>query len=215
MGEDTIEGNNVIGLVPGSKFVNHYIVISAHHDHLGNRNGTIFNGADDNASGVGALLIFAEYLSQNPPNYSVILVAFDAEEIGLKGAKHFVEEMAGKDIILNINMDMIGRSQKNELYVTGTRYNNQLQKRITELNNPTDTQLIIGHDGTDGKQDWTYASDHAPFHSAGIPFLYFGNEDHKDYHGPNDDFELMTHDFYINAVTIILSVIDIIDSEGL
>jgi len=209
------KANNVIGLIPGSTFPNQYIVISAHHDHLGKRGETIYNGADDNASGLAALLVFADYLKKHQPKHSVLLVAFDAEELGLRGSQFFVSEMKDKDIVLNINMDMISRSANDELYVSGTRFNALLEQKILSFENPTSTRLLIGHDGTDEKQDWTYASDHASFHKANIPFLYFGNEDHKDYHGPNDDFEFITPEFYKNAVTIILSLVDLIDREGL
>lgn len=209
------EGFNVLGTIKGSEFPERYIVVSAHHDHLGQRNGRIYNGADDDASGVAALFAFAEYLTKNPPKHSVILAAFDAEELGLQGSKFFVEATKDKDIILNINMDMISRSSKDELYVVGSVYNENLESFLSKFQNPTTTKLLIGHDNTDSKQDWTYASDHASFHRAKLPFLYFGNEDHKDYHKPDDDYEYITPLFYKNAVTIILSVFQIIDSSGL
>ncbi len=112
-------------------------------------------------------------------------------------------------------MDMISRSVKDELYVVGTRYNEGLKAIITKFKNPTSTKILIGHDGTDGKQDWTYASDHDPFHRAKIPFLYFGDEDHPGYHHPSDDFKNITPKFYKNAVRIILSVFAKIDSVGI
>jgi Zn-dependent M28 family amino/carboxypeptidase len=213
-GDKNYQANNVIGLIPGSSFPDQYIVISAHHDHLGKQGETIFNGADDNASGVAALLIFADYLKKHQPKHSVMLVAFDAEELGLRGSQFFVSEMKDKDIVLNMNMDMISRSAKDELYVSGSRFNELLEQKILSFENPTSTRMLIGHDGMDGKQDWTYASDHASFYKANIPFLYFGNEDHKDYHGPNDDFELITPEFYKNAVTIILSLFQELDKQG-
>ncbi len=214
--EDTITGTNILALVKGSTYKDKYIVVSAHYDHLGiGKNGQIYNGADDNASGVAALFSFAEHLKKNPPKHSVILAAFDAEEIGLQGAKHFVKTIEKDKVILNINMDMISRSQKDELYVVGGRYNDKLKSIIDNLENETTTKLLQGHDGTDGKQDWTMSSDHAPFHLAKIPFLYFGNEDHEAYHKPTDDFEAITPQFYKNAVEIILAVFDDVDVSGL
>ena len=179
------------------------------------KNGKIYNGADDDASGVSALLSFAEYLSENLPNHTVIFASFDAEELGLQGAKHFVNTIDKEKLLLNLNMDMISRSPKNELYVVGGRYETSLKTIIEAFNNPTDSVLLVGHDGSDGKQDWTYSSDHAPFHKAGIPFLYFGNEDHESYHKPTDDFDAITPKFYINAVRIILSIFNAIDVSGL
>jgi len=110
---------------------------------------------------------------------------------------------------------MISRSSKDELYVVGARYTEWLTSIINRFKNPTTSKLLKGHDGTDGKQDWTMASDHGPFHSANIPFLYFGNEDHAAYHKPTDDFKDITPKFYVNAVKIILSVFISIDHSGL
>ena len=208
---DTIKGINVLAKVKGTKYPDDYIVVSAHYDHLGKRDGIIYNGADDDASGVSALIAFAEVLKESPPKHSVILAAFDAEELGLQGAKYFVDKMTNNNIVLNLNMDMISRSTKNELYVVGSRYTEFLGTTISNYKNPTGTKLLVGHDGTDGKQDWTYSSDHAPFYRAGIPFLYFGNEDHKGYHNPSDDFEEITPAFYKNAVSIIWSLFQDLD----
>ena len=213
--EKTLTGTNVLAEIKGTQHSEKYIVISAHHDHLGIINGEIYNGADDDASGVSALISFAEYLVENPPRHSVIFAAFDAEEIGLQGAKHFVRTMDSTNVILNINMDMISRSPKDELYVVGGRYTKPLETIISAFDNPTATTLLVGHDGTDGKQNWTMSSDHTPFHKKGIPFLYFGNEDHKAYHKPTDDFESITPEFYKNAVQIILSIFLEIDDAGL
>jgi Zn-dependent M28 family amino/carboxypeptidase len=209
-----INGVNVLAKIKGTEKPEDHIVISAHYDHLGVHNGTIYNGADDDASGISALISFAEYLVKNPPKHSVIFAAFDAEEIGLQGAKHFVKTIHTHKVILNINMDMISRSDKNELYVVGSRYHEGLKTLMDEFKNPTSTKLLQGHDGTDGKENWTMSSDHGPFHMAKIPFLYFGNEDHSAYHKPEDDFEAITPEFYKNAVKIILAVFLDIDASG-
>jgi len=210
-----LTGVNVLGWFKGYEKENEYIVVSAHYDHLGVIKGKVYNGADDDASGTAALFAFAEYLSKNPPKHSVILAAFDAEEMGLQGSKYFVDKMKNQKIIANINMDMISRSKKNELYLVGTRYSPKLDTIIKKFENPTATKLLIGHDGTDGKEDWTFSSDHGPFHKAEIPFLYFGDEDHPGYHKPTDDFKDITPEFYKNSVKIILSVFSEIDDKGL
>lgn len=209
------KGVNILAEIKGTEKPETYIIVTAHYDHLGIWNGKIFNGADDDASGVSALISFAEYLTKNPPKHSILLIAFDAEELGLKGAKHFVQNFNKDNILLNINMDMISRSEANELYVVGARYTKSLKSIIDSFNNTTSTKLLQGHDGSDGKQDWTNASDHAPFHNAKIPFLYFGNEDHSAYHQPSDDFEDITPKFYKNATNIILSILLTIDSQGI
>jgi Zn-dependent M28 family amino/carboxypeptidase len=211
----TFNATNILVEIKGTESPETYIVISAHHDHLGISGNKIFNGADDNASGVSALMSFAEYFAKNPPKHSVIIAAFDAEELGLSGAKHFVATFDNSKILVNLNMDMISRSAKDELYVVGTRYNQKLKVLLDTFKNPTTSKLIQGHDGTNGKQDWTASSDHGQFHKVNIPFLYFGNEDHNAYHKPTDDFTAITPQFYKNSVHIILSLFEAIDASGL
>ena len=216
-GSKTYQASNVLGYVKGTEFPEKYIVISAHYDHEGVKRGEIYNGADDDASGISALFAFAEYFKKYPPKHSVILAAFDAEELGLKGSKYFVENpIVNKDaLVLNLNMDMISRSNKNELFAVGTRYNKHLEPAIIDFESTKNLTLKIGHDGSDNKDDWTHASDHAPFHIAKIPFIYFGVEDHADYHQPTDDFENIHPNFYQNTVTAIISIFEVLDSSKL
>lgn len=205
---------NVLGLIKGTENPHKYIVISAHYDHEGIKKGVIYNGADDNASGVSALFGFGEYFKNNPPKYSVILAAFDGEELGLQGSRYFIKNpiVPLEDIKMNINMDMISRSDKNELYVVGTQSNKILSHIIKYYKYSEKIKLIAGHDGYDVLENWTYASDHASFYKKGIPFLYFGVEDHEDYHEPTDDFENIHPEFYIEAVKVIISVFEKIDN---
>ena len=208
------QGVNVLGLVKGSCCTDSYIVISAHYDHEGIKRGKIYNGADDDASGVSALFGIAEYFKNHPPKHSVILAAFDGEELGLKGSKYFVDNsiVPRKQIMLNLNLDMISRSDKNELFAVGTRYSKTLEQIILKGGYSNKIKLLTGHDGSNWKDDWTDASDHESFHKKGIPFIYFGVEDHKDYHQPTDDFENIQPEFYIEAVNIIISVFNKVDA---
>lgn len=201
-------GVNVLGYIKGTEKPNKYIVISAHYDHLGVKGNAIFNGADDDASGTSALFSFAEYFKKNPPKHSVILAAFDAEEMGLQGSKYYVNNpiIEKESILINLNMDMISRSDKSELYVVGTRFYENLKPVITTAKLPENFELLIGHDGSDDKQNWTNSSDHGSFHKKQIPFLYFGVEDHKDYHKETDEFESIHPEFYAKAVSVIISV---------
>ncbi len=207
-------GTNVLGLIKGTTSKYKYIVISAHYDHEGIRNGEIYNGADDNASGISALFAFAEYFKSNPPKHSVILAAFDSEELGLKGSKHFVNNsiIPFHYIEVNINMDMISRSDKNELFAVGTSYDSTLKNLILNVSPSKKIILLTGHDGIDGKQNWTNSSDHGSFHKKKIPFLYFGVEDYDDYHTPKDDYENIHPEFFKEAVNVIISVFDKLDA---
>lgn len=205
---------NILGLIKGTLYPDNYIVISAHYDHEGIKNGHIYNGADDDASGVSALFSFAEFFKNNPPKHSIILAAFDAEELGLQGSFYYVNHsiIPLNKIMINLNMDMISRSDKNELFAVGTVFNKTLENVISNEKYSTKINLLKGHDEGNWNENWTYSSDHASFHKRGIPFLYFGVEDHKDYHQPTDDFENIQPEFYVEAVKIIMSVFRNIDN---
>ena len=208
-----VKGINMIGYIQGK--TDNVIVISAHYDHLGVVKGEVFNGADDNASGVGGLLKIATYFAKNKPNNTIIFAAFDAEEMGLQGAKAFVANptVAIDKIKLNINMDMIAHNDKGELYACGTFKYPSLKKYFT-LKSP-DVKILFGHDdpklGRD--DDWTDQSDQGAFNAKNIPFLYFGVEDHKDYHKATDEYPNINKTFYTNAVDAILEVANNIDKQ--
>jgi Zn-dependent M28 family amino/carboxypeptidase len=217
-GGQQIQGVNIVGLVHGTERPDRYIVVTAHYDHLGIRNGQIYVGADDNASGTSGLLAIASYFRQNPPRHSIIFAAFDAEEGGLRGARAFVANppVARDAIALNINMDMIGRNDANELYVAGTHHYPQLLPFVQRVAAEAEVRLIPGHDTPNPERpsdNWTMSSDHGAFHEVGIPFLYFGVEDHPDYHRPTDRFEGIQQGFFVRAVRTVLSAVRLIDGE--
>jgi Zn-dependent M28 family amino/carboxypeptidase len=211
-GAPSIEGKNVIAVVPGK--TDEIIVISAHYDHLGIRNNEIFNGADDNASGTAAVLQYAKYFSQNKPNYTMVFAIFDAEEMGLQGAKAFVAsrgELLNK-IKLNINMDMIAHNDKQELYAAGA-FKYPALKGYLITTNPN-LKLLLGHDDPKlGQDDWTNQSDQGAFNAKNIPFIYFGVEDHKDYHKATDEFQNINKTFYVDAANAIQDIIINIDKK--
>ncbi|MFT5143282.1 MAG: Zn-dependent M28 family amino/carboxypeptidase, partial [Thalassolituus oleivorans] len=210
------QGTNVYGIVPGTDPAAGVIALTAHYDHLGIRGDEIYNGADDNASGTAAILGIARALVQNPLRHTVLVAALDAEESGLRGARALVEDLPVDEdrIILNLNLDMVSRSEAGELYATGARHYPALREILEPIVDGLPVALIFGHDqpGT-GSDDWTNASDHAPFHQRGIPFLYFGVEDHPGYHAPSDVFEDTTPAFYLEAVATIYEIMSTLDRE--
>lgn len=208
-----ITGTNIVAKVEGK--TDAQIVISAHYDHLGIRGDDLYNGADDDASGTAALIQFIQYFSENTPNHTLIFVAFDAEEMGLQGARYFVDNYKEIDKVkMNINMDMISISDKDELYASGT-YHYPAFKPIIEGIETGDITLLFGHDDPDSDLDnWTFASDHGAFHRKEIPFIYFGVEDHPHYHQPTDIYENITHDFYAKATGLILKIADAFDKQS-
>ena len=216
LAEPTAPPANVVGFVKGRTTPGRYIVISAHYDHLGVRNGQVFNGADDNASGTGALLALAAYFKKNPAAHSIIFVAMDSEESGLRGARAFVANppVPLDSVILDVNMDMVGRNDKDELYVTGTLPYPYLKPYIEREQPLARVKLLIGHDEGRGSDNWTNASDHGAFNSARIPFLYFGVEDHPDYHKATDEFQNLMPGFYVRAIETVLDVVIALDADG-
>ena len=208
---------NLIGYVEGSKNPERFIVMTAHYDHLGIRNGEIYNGADDNASGTGGLMAAAEWFSKNQPENSIMFIAFDAEEQGLGGARYFVNNpvLPLEQIILNINLDMISTNPVNELYAVGTYHYPFLKPLVEEATDGASVNVLFGHDTPDlpPADNWTMSSDHGPFHQMGIPFIYFGVEDHPEYHQPGDVFENINQEFYYNAVKTIITVVREIDGR--
>ena len=207
------EGVNLIGVVRGTATPERYLVLSAHYDHLGVQGGQIFNGADDNASGVAAVLALADQLRARPLGHSVIIALFDAEEGGLRGARAFVANppVPSASLVLNLNLDMVGHSATGELYVAGTSHTPRLRPPLDSLAARAPIRLLFGHDQGGGHNDWTTQSDHGAFHAAGIPFLYFGVEDHADYHKPTDDPDTLTPAFFGGAVATIGAAIRILD----
>ncbi|UZR93942.1 M20/M25/M40 family metallo-hydrolase [Chondrinema litorale] len=214
---EPVQGVNLLIEIKGQKYPESYIVISAHYDHLGIKNDDIYNGTDDNASGSAALLAIASELKNKKTKHSIIIAAFDAEEMGLQGAKHFVKHpMVDQEIIaLNINMDMVSQSEKDELYACGTYHFPFLKEPIENTaKHHSDIKVLFGHDlPNTGHNDWTGQSDHYPFYKAEIPFVYFGVEDHPYYHKSTDTFDKLTKAFYMNAVEFISAFVFDIDEK--
>jgi endonuclease/exonuclease/phosphatase family metal-dependent hydrolase len=209
-------GVNVLGVVRGTVYPDRYIVVTAHYDHVGVRNGEIYNGADDNASGTSALIEIARRIAAAPLGHSVVFVAFDGEEGGLAGARAFVESppVPRSGIALNINLDMVGRNEKNELYASGTYHTPALRALLEPVAARAPITLRFGHDDPSGprRDDWTSQSDQGAFHRAGIPFVYFGVEDHPDYHRPTDDADKLMPTFFAGAANTVLDAVRTIDA---
>lgn len=181
------------------------IVIGAHYDHLGlggddslapAQEGEVHNGADDNASGVAAMLEVARRLvgRQAELERDVWFVAFSAEESGLLGAAHFVRKppkgVAMGELVAMLNMDMVGRMRGNQLQVLGGRSASEWN----ELVEPACAEHRVGCElGGSGYGP----SDQTPFYAEGVPALHFFTGAHGDYHRPSDDAE------HINAAGLV------------
>ena len=209
-GVKTFKGTNIVGLIPGRRVTDRYIVVTAHYDHVGVNGGQIYNGADDNASGVATLLALAAKLKAEAPDHSVLLVALDGEERGLLGAREFVRAppVPLSSVALNLNFDMIARAETDgHLWVTGTYQHPTLRPILETVTAAGPVTLAFGKDTPQdtGENDWTDASDHAAFHEKGVPFLYMGVDYHPDYHRPSDDFERITPAVFASAADLAIA----------
>lgn len=202
------QGINIVGYIPGRSDKDISMIVTAHFDHLGEVDGEIYNGADDNASGVVGLLAVAELFAKNPPLHDVVFVGFDAEEDRLGGAFAFVRtppiDLDG--VALNLNFDMLSRGDNGLLWASGTSHWPAIKPIIAQEVSDAPVQIEYGFDEGDGRDDWTMLSDHAAFFRAGIPHLYFGVEDHPDYHRPGDDFEKINQEWFLQAIDSVAAI---------
>jgi len=192
------------------------LFITAHYDHLGTHEGEIFNGADDNASGAAALFAIAQSFEAAPPKHNVAILWLDAEEEVLSGAKAFIEQAGYFDgaPAVNLNLDMISQSQKGELYMAGAYHTPALGPLMAQAAHGTGLTLKFGHDRPElGYNDWTFQSDHGVFHVAGVPFAYFGVEDHQHYHKATDTFETIPIEFYKQSLKTVVNAAHILDDN--
>lgn len=188
---------NIVALVEGSDPVlkQEYITIGAHLDHLGILDDGVANGADDNGSGSVAILELAEALAISPPKRSVILVLYTSEELGLIGSKYFADHppVPLENLIVNINMDMIGRDCKEfpegVFAIGSTRLSQEFKPLIIAANeNSVNIPLSFTFDQNDPENHWS-RSDQINFHRKGIPVVFFTSGSHEDYHKATDDVE--------------------------
>jgi hypothetical protein len=208
------KGTNYIGYIAGLS--EKCIVVTANYDNLGAKDNVIYNGADGNGSGVAAMMAMAAYFKQNPPYHTIIFAALDAKNLDFAGSNAFIDSPPVKfdHLRLNINLDMISISDKNEIYVVGTRQFPYLKKPIETATAEKPIAFIFGNDGRDIMQpNWLYASDHAPFYRNGIPFAFFGVEEHEHYRSPTDKFENIHKEFYTKVVGLIIQSADNLDKS--
>lgn len=216
-GADSL-GANVVARVPGRRSGGPVLVLSAHHDHLGLRGDSIYNGADDDASGSVALLALAERFVAEPLEHDVIFAWFEAEESGMLGSRAFVDAppVPRERIALNVNLDMVSRHEGGgTLWVAGTSHYPFLKPVAESVVGQAAIPIRFGHDTPSERRsdDWTGSSDHAPFHRAGIPFLYLGVEDHPDYHKPGDDADKVDPAFYSATVSWAERLVRALDAQ--
>ncbi len=197
--EERGESANIVGFLEGSdpEMKNEFIVIGAHYDHIGlgergsrakddKAKDSIHNGADDNASGVAGLIELSEFFSCRSASLkkSLVFIAFSAEELGLIGASYYVDnpKVPLDKTIAMINMDMIGRLNKDKLTVFGIGSSPQWKELVNETNTAFNFEISLNNAGF-------APSDQSVFFAKKIPVLHFFTGLHDDYHTPGDDWE--------------------------
>jgi hypothetical protein len=190
-GQAGFVGRNVVAMLPGGDpaLRDEWLLLGAHFDHLGKRGGVLHPGADDNATGVAMLLEVAEHfaLCGRRPRRTLVFAAFDQEEEGLLGSKHFACQppLPWGGLKAALTADMLGRSMANVMdeyvFVLGSECSPGLRRLVAGVAAPRG--LTVGRLGADviGTR-----SDYGPFRDRRVPFLFLSTGQHPDYHRPTD-----------------------------
>ncbi|MCC7525831.1 MAG: M28 family peptidase, partial [Chitinophagaceae bacterium] len=199
----TLQSSNVLGLLEGSDLKDEYVVLTAHYDHLGKKNETIWFGADDDGSGTVAVLELAKAFAKakaegKGPRRSILFMTVSGEEKGLWGSDYYSSHPAFPlaHTTVNLNIDMIGRidpsrsygDSSNYIYVIGDDKLSSDLKPISETVNKKYSKLELDYKYNDPKdpQRIYYRSDHYNFAKKGVPVIFYFSGLHPDYHRPTD-----------------------------
>lgn len=211
---------NVVGLLPGSNpaLSKSVVIVGAHYDHVGYKKNSpadrdsIFNGADDNASGTTALLEVASALggAGTRPARSVLLIAFAGEEKGLFGSRFYTEHpsIPLERTLAMLNMDMVGRNAPDSLQLIAEDRDSMLIAIARRQNPPSDFTLVRTRLDSGG-------SDHMSFTKHKIPALFFHTGLHPDYHKPSDEASLIDADKVARVAGLVFRTAwDLAESPG-
>lgn len=204
--DGSYRGTNISGYIEGSDPIlkKEIVVIGAHFDHLGVIDGELFSGADDNASGVAALIEIAKAFKKSKFRLkrTLIFLAFSGEEFGLAGSKYYVEHPSFpiENVSMMINMDMIGNGRGK---VQVFEYKNSIyaKKRLNHSEHLYPVSVVKGKKLEHG------TSDHKPFVDRGIPSLMFYTGHHDRYHSPKDTPNLVDYNTLHNISSLVFDSI--------
>jgi len=217
-GADSVTMENVCGFWRGSdpELSKDVIIVSAHYDHVGARDGQIWNGADDNGSGTCGLLAVSEALAAyGPMRRSIMLIWVSGEEKGLWGSRAWSDNPylpEGCHAVANLNIDMIGRNEPDELYITPSadheKYNGmvKLMKEFAKLE---------GFPELGNADEYYHRSDQAMFERIGIPVAFLFSGIHEDYHKPTDTPDKINYDKIRRVVRTVVRMLDAMQTDTL
>ena len=226
-----ISTRNVVGLLEGSdpKLKDEAAVVSAHYDHVGTQGGHIFHGADDNASGVIAVMDVAEAFVEGNvrPKRSILFIAYEAEERALLGSAYYVQHpiIPLDKTVANLNMDMIGRDEdsptwnttadqnRNSVNIVGSLYSPDLRRIIERSNAKIGLNLDFKTDGND-PESWFARSDHFWFATKSVPMVLFNTGEHPDYHTENDTWNRIDYQKMEKIVRLIFLTAEELTESG-
>ena len=204
-----IKSENVLGYLEGTDLKDELVVITSHYDHEGIKNGEIYNGADDDGSGTVAVMDIAEAFAQakadgNGPRRSILFMNVTGEEKGLLGSAYYASHPTFplENTVVNLNIDMIGRTGDREIETTNYVYLIGADKLSSELHdisedmNKTYTNMYLDYTFNDEAhpERFYYRSDHWNFAKNGIPIIFYFNGVHVDYHKPTDTVDKIEFD---------------------
>ncbi len=207
--ENTVLSENVLAYIEGGDKKEELVVITAHYDHIGEENGEIYNGADDDGSGTVAIMAIAKAFAQakaegHGPRRSVLVMPVTAEEKGLLGSKYYSEHpiFPLENTVANLNIDMIGRvdpvhtGSAPYIYVIGSdRLSTELHAINEEANRDhVGLELDYTFNALDDPNRFYFRSDHYNFARKGIPAIFYFSGVHEDYHGPGDTVDKIMFD---------------------
>ena len=214
-----VQTENVVAVIEGSEKPNEYIVISSHLDHEGEKNGVIYNGADDNASGTIGVLKIAEafqnaVLSGYRPKRSIVFLHLTGEEKGLLGSKYYTDNPLYplENTMVNLNIDMIGRidpkhvnNEERYIYLIGTNLLSSELHEISESTNKNTTKLYLDYkyNYIDQSECIYYRSDHFHFVKNNIPAIFYFNGVHEDYHKPTDTADKIEYELLKDRIKLV------------
>lgn len=207
--ENLPDSENIWAYIEGSEKPDEIVVLSAHYDHVGIKNGEVYNGADDDGSGTVALMEMAAAFQKaknegNGPKRSILILHVTGEEHGLHGSRYYSENplFPLKNTVADVNIDMIGRrddfhkDSNNYVYVIGSDYLSSDLYNICESVNQKYINLTLDYKYND-KSDpnrFYYRSDHYNFAKHNIPSVFLFNGTHADYHKPGDEVDKIEFD---------------------
>lgn len=215
---DKINSENVIGVVEGTEFKDEVIFITAHYDHLGVRDGKVYNGADDDGSGTVAVMEMAEAFAKAKeagfaPKRTIAFMAVTGEEKGLLGSSYYTDHpiFPIANTVCDLNIDMIGRyddehkKDSSFVYLIGSDKISTDLHKINEHANNTYTKLTLDYkfNDPDDPNRFYYRSDHYNFAEKGVPIIFYFNGVHADYHEETDEISKINFDLLVKRAQLV------------